>query len=211
MGKSVCLHSVILSLLLRHKSDDVQLALVDPKQVEFSPYSDIDFLFGDEVVSEATVALKLFQGLVAEMDARYATLKALGVSTIGAARSAGAQLPYIVVIVEEFADLVLQNKQIEPLVIRLAQKARASGIHLVLATQRPDAKTFSGLIRSNIPTRIALTVQKEAESRIILDEGGAESLTGAGDMLIKLPGRSLLRAHGPLITLDDVKAVVQAI
>lgn len=89
MGKSVCLHSVILSLLLRHKSDDVQLALVDPKQVEFSPYSDIDFLFGDEVVSEATVALKLFQGLVAEMDARYATLKALGVSTIGAARSAG--------------------------------------------------------------------------------------------------------------------------
>jgi DNA segregation ATPase FtsK/SpoIIIE, S-DNA-T family len=207
-GKSVCVHSIILSLLIGRSSGNIRLALIDPKQVEFSPYSTLRCIYGKEVISETPAALKLLQQLVAEMESRYTTFKGLGVSNIAGARAAGLDLPYIVVFVEEFADLILQNKQIEPLVVRLAQKARAAGIHLVLATQRPDAKTFSGLIRSNVPARIALTVQKEAESRIILDDGGAELLTGRGDMLIKLPGKTVARAHGPLITLEDVQNVV---
>ena len=107
-------------------------------------------------------------------------------------------------IVEELADLILQSGAIEEPLVRLAQKARASGIHLVLATQRPDAQTFSGLLRSNIPSRIALTVQKATESRIILDDVGAEQLLGKGDMLVKLIGQPLIRVHGVLIAHDDI-------
>jgi S-DNA-T family DNA segregation ATPase FtsK/SpoIIIE len=109
------------------------------------------------------------------------------------------------VVVEELADLLMQSGAIEEPLVRLAQKARATGIHLVLATQRPDAQTFSGLLRSNVPSRIALTVQKSAESRIILDEVGAEKLLGRGDMLIKLIGAPARRVHGVLITTDDIQ------
>ncbi|MDR5812315.1 FtsK/SpoIIIE domain-containing protein [Caballeronia sp. LZ033] len=209
MGKSVCLHTLVLSLLLGRSAETLQLALIDPKQVEFAPYAALDNLFGGEVVPDVAGALKLLQRLVVEMDTRYATFAGLGVSDIAQALKKGAELPYVVVVVEELADLVLQSKKIEPLIIRLAQKARAAGIHLILATQRPDAKTFSGLIRSNVPARIALTVQKTSESIIVIDEAGAESLTGAGDMLVKLPGKALVRAHGPMISPQDINAVVQ--
>ncbi|MDR5876938.1 FtsK/SpoIIIE domain-containing protein [Caballeronia sp. LZ032] len=209
MGKSVCLHTLVLSLLLGRSAETLQLALIDPKQVEFAPYSGLDNLFGGEVVPDVAGALKLLQRLVVEMDTRYATFAGLGVSDIAQALKKGAELPYVAVVVEELADLVLQSKKIEPLIVRLAQKARAAGIHLILATQRPDAKTFSGLIRSNVPARIALTVQKTSESIIVIDEAGAESLTGAGDMLVKLPGKALVRAHGPMISPQDINAVVQ--
>ncbi|MBV5276312.1 DUF1832 domain-containing protein, partial [bacterium] len=119
-------------------------------------------------------------------------------------------LPRIVVVVEELADLIMQSGAIEEPLVRLAQKARATGIHLVLATQRPDAQTFSGLLRSNIPSRIALTVQKGAESRIILDEVGAEKLLGRGDMLVKLTGQAAQRVHGVLIGPDDIAQAIGA-
>ena len=195
-GKSVCLHSLLLSLLLRHKPDTLQLALIDPKQVEFRPYAKLPNIYRDEIATEVIAAREMLEELVGEMDTRYGMFNRLGVNSIGDARRKGQALPYIVVCIEEMADLVMQDQSIEPLIARLAQKARAAGIHLVLATQRPDAKIFTGLIRSNIPGRIALTVQKGTESTIILDETGAENLLGQGDMLLKLPGELVRRAHG---------------
>lgn len=133
----------------------------------------------------------------------------MGVANIVEARHRGSQLPFIAVFIEEMADLVLQDKDVESYIVRLAQKARAAGIHLVLATQRPDAKTFSGLVRSNIPARIALTVQKGTESSIILDDTGAENLLGAGDMLIKVPGGQMERVHGVFVTRSDIDLVLR--
>lgn len=210
-GKSVCLHSLLLSLLLRHQPDTLQLALIDPKQVEFAPYAKLPNLYRDEVATDVTTAREFLAELVAEMEARYAVFNRIGVANLNEARRKGQSLPFIVVFVEEMADLVMQDSNIEPLIARLAQKARAAGIHLILATQRPDAETFTGLVRSNIPARIALTVQKGTESNIILDEKGAENLLGAGDMLIRLPGESLWRAHGVLIRLENVMQIVGAV
>lgn len=211
-GKSVCLHSLVLSLLLRHKPETLQLALIDPKQVEFAPYAKLPkFLHQRSITTEVTDARERLQVLVIEMDARYAQFQRLGVTNLAEARRKGFQAPFIVVFIEEMADLVLQDDDIEPLIVRLAQKARAAGIHLVLATQRPDSETFSGLIRSNIPARIALTVQKGTESTIILDERGAENLLGAGDMLIRLPGESPLRAHGVYVRFEHVIQIVASL
>lgn len=203
-GKSVCLHSLLLSLLLRHTRDTLLLALIDPKQVEFRPYAKLPNLYRGEIAIEVTTAREMLEELIVEMDTRYGVFNRLGVNNISEARRKGQALPHIVVCIEEMADLVMQDQNIEPLISRLAQKARAAGIHLVLATQRPDAKTFTGLIRSNIPGRIALTVQKGTESTIILDETGAENLLGQGDMLLKLPGEPLRRVHGVLLKLDQV-------
>lgn len=207
-GKSVCLHAFILSLLLRQKLEALQLALIDPKQVEFAPYAKLPNLYRGEIATEVPQAREMLTELVTEMDARYSVFNRLGVNNIAEARRKGQALPNIVVVVEEMADLVMQDPNIEPLIARLAQKARAAGIHLILATQRPDAETFSGLIRSNIPARVALTVQKGTESTIILDEKGAEDLLGAGDMLIRLPGDALVRAHGVFVRLENVVQLI---
>jgi len=209
-GKSVCLHSLILSLLQRHKPSTLQLALIDPKQVEFAQYAKLPNLYGGAVATELAQAREMLQELGVEMDARYSIFSRLGVSNIGEARRKGQAMPFIVLLIEELADLVLQDPNIEPLIARLAQKARAAGIHLVLATQRPDSETFSGLIRSNIPGRIALTVQKSTESTIILDEKGAENLLGSGDMLIRMPGEGPRRAHGVFVKLENVAQLVAA-
>lgn len=203
-GKSVCLHSLLLSLLLRHTPESLQLALIDPKQVEFSVYAKLPNLYRSEVATEVPAAKEMLNELVVEMDSRYGVFNRLGVNNVVEARRKGRSFPYIVVFIEELADLVIQDEDIEPLISRLAQKARAAGIHLVLATQRPDAETFSGLIRSNIPARIALAVQKGTESNIILDEKGAENLLGSGDMLIRLPGEAPKRAHGVFVPLESV-------
>ena len=144
------------------------------------------------------------------MEQREVELAKAGTRDIDEARKAGLHWPRIVVVVEEMADLILQSGAVEEPLVRLAQKARAAGIHLVLATQRPDAQTFSGLLRSNVPSRIALTVQKGAESRIILDETGAEKLLGKGDMLVKLIGQAATRVHGVLIGQDDIANGVAA-
>jgi S-DNA-T family DNA segregation ATPase FtsK/SpoIIIE len=208
-GKSVCLHSLILSLLLRHRPETLQLALIDPKQVEFAPYAKLAHLYRGEIATEIPQAREVLTELVAEMDARYSVFNRLGVNSIVEARRKGQTLPFIVVFIEEMADLVMQDVNIEPLIARLAQKARAAGIHLILATQRPDSETFSGLIRSNIPGRIALTVQKGTESNIILDEKGAENLLGSGDMLIRLPGESLVRAHSVFVRTENVVQIAK--
>jgi S-DNA-T family DNA segregation ATPase FtsK/SpoIIIE len=210
-GKSVCLHSIILSLLLKHGGESLQLGLIDPKRVEFAPYSKLKNLYRGKVATEITESKDFLTELVGEMESRYSLFESIGVSNIAEARVKGKKLPFIAVFIEELADLVLQDKSVELLIERLAQKSRAAGIHLVLATQRPDSDTFSGLVRSNIPARIALTVQKGTESKIILDEVGAENLLGAGDMLLKLPGEQPVRAHGVFITKDTVNQVIASL
>jgi len=210
-GKSVCLHSLILSLLMRHKPETLQLALIDPKQVEFSAYAKLPNLYGGLIATEISQARQFLQDLVDEMERRYAEFNRIGVVNIGEARLKKHTMPFIVVFIEELADLVLQDPGLEDLIARLAQKARAAGIHLVLATQRPDSDTFSGLIRSNIPGRIALAVQKGTESNIILDEKGAENLLGMGDMLIRLPGEALVRAHGVFVRPENVAQIVASV
>jgi len=207
-GKSVCLHSLILSLLLRHNKETLQLALIDPKRVEFASYSKLSNLYGGAIATEIPQARELLENLVVEMEERYSIFNRIGVNGILEARKKGQTIPFIVLFIEEMADLVMQDAGIEPVIARLAQKARAAGIHLVLATQRPDAETFSGLIRSNIPGRIALTVQKGTESNIILDEKGAENLLGAGDMLLRLPGETVVRAHSVYIRTENVDQIV---
>lgn len=209
-GKSVCLHALMLSLMMRFKPSDLQLALIDPKQVEFSVYKKSPYLYGDGVAFDATSARDRILDLVAEMDARYQQFNTTGVTNITEARKKGVAIPHIVVFIEEMADLVLSDDEIENFIVRLAQKARAAGIHLVLATQRPDADTFSGLIRSNIPARIALAVQKSTESKIILDEVGAENLLGEGDMLVKArPGGQPDRVHGVKVSRADIESVLK--
>lgn len=202
-GKSVCVHALLLSLLASGR--DVQLALIDPKEVEFAAYARCKRLWGGKVVTEATDAEELLNGLIVEMDARQKTLAALGVANLAEIPAGAAALPRVVVVVDELADLLMQRPDSETALIRLAQKARAVGIHLVLATQRPGSDTFPGLLRSNVPSRIALSVRSGQESRIILDEQGAEKLLGRGDMLIRLSGRPTLRAHGARVDHGDIK------
>jgi S-DNA-T family DNA segregation ATPase FtsK/SpoIIIE len=209
-GKSVCLHSLIMSLILRLPPARLQLALIDPKQVEFSVYEDSDYLYGGAVAVDIAMARERILELVAEMDSRYQRFMSAGVTNIVEARQRGMALPYIAVFIEELADLVLQDRDIEGHIVRLAQKARAAGIHLIIATQRPDARTFSGLIRSNIPARIALTVRAGTESKIILDETGAEGLLGRGDMLVKAkPGSGADRVHGVMALRSDLEEVLR--
>lgn len=209
-GKSVCLHALILSLIGRIPPAALQLALIDPKQVEFAVYRGSPYLYRGEIAITAASAREMLVELVTEMEARYSTFMAAGVSNIDEARKKRMDMPYIVVVIEELADLLIMAKDIEDHIVRLAQKARAAGIHLIIATQRPDAKTFSGLVRSNIPARIALTVQKSTESTIILDEAGAEDLLGAGDMLVKAkPGSQPERVHGVRIERSDVESMLR--
>ena len=210
-GKSVCMHTFILSLLMQHGPDKLQLSLVDPKQVEFSVYEKVPHLWGGRVAVGAAAALDTVQLLVEEMDRRYSDLRSAGVSNIVDGRAAGLQMPYIVVCVDELADLLLQDDTVEESLVRLAQMGRGAGIHLIVATQRPDAKTISGLIRSNIPCRVALRVQKSSESKIILDDTGAEDLLGAGDMLVKSSGVDGTRVHGYFLSLSDVKSILSSL
>jgi S-DNA-T family DNA segregation ATPase FtsK/SpoIIIE len=202
-GKSVCMNALLLSLLAASRKKPIQLALIDPKQVELTNWRGCANLFG-EIATSSTEAMALLDTLIDEMNTRYQRFSALGVKDIAGARERGFEGGWIAVAVDELADLIMQNKQAESRLVELAQKSRAAGIHLVLATQRPDAKTFTGLLRSNCPTRIALKVQKHTESTIILDESGAEKLLGAGDMLFKGIGMPMQRVHGYWITSEDV-------
>lgn len=206
-GKSVCMHALIQSLLLTRPPEHVRLVLIDPKSVEFNVYGQCRHLLpGKGVLSAPDEVLQALHELVQLMEVRHQIMAQRGVRDIEEAHHQAQDrndLYRIVVFVEELADLILRSQAVEDALVRLAQKARSAGIHLVLATQRPDAQTFSGLLRSNIPARIALTVQKASESRIILDETGAEALTGRGDMLVRLPGSTPVRVHGVKLTRDD--------
>jgi S-DNA-T family DNA segregation ATPase FtsK/SpoIIIE len=164
------------------------------------------------VITEVAEAKAVLSRLVDEMEQRQQILVSAQVRDWGEGKSKGkVDSPFVVVCIEELADLLMQDRSIEEPIIRLAQKARASGIHLVLATQRPDAATFSGLLRSNIPSRMALTVAKNAESRVILDDSGAEKLLGRGDMLLKLVGQEPRRVHGVWIGQDDVARALREV
>lgn len=207
-GKSMCLHALLLSLI--EGPGRPELVLVDPKAVEFAAYSGHPLVRGGEPVTTADAALVVLEDLVGEMDERQERLRSFDARNLSEANARGAGIRRIVVVVDELGDLFMTRRDIETPLIRLAQKARSSGIHLVLATQRPEAATFPGLLRSNIPSRIALTVQKSAESRIILDEVGAESLLMRGDMLVKLAGRPVVRAHGCRVTAQDIQTGLRA-
>ncbi|ELE9702989.1 DNA translocase FtsK [Enterobacter cloacae] len=237
-GKSVGVNAMILSMLYKAQPEDVRFIMIDPKMLELSVYEGIPHLL-TEVVTDMKDAANALRWSVNEMERRYKLMSALGVRNLAgynekiaeAARmgrpipdpywkpgdSMEAQhpvlekLPYIVVLVDEFADLMMTvGKKVEELIARLAQKARAAGIHLVLATQRPSVDVITGLIKANIPTRIAFTVSSKIDSRTILDQGGAESLLGMGDMLYSGPNStSPVRVHGAFVRDQEVHAVVQ--
>lgn len=209
-GKSVCVNAMICSLLLT-KPKDVQFMLIDPKMLELSVYSSIPQLVAP-VVTDMDKAEESLTWCVNEMERRYKVMSAAGVRDIAGYNRNNEPLTRIVVVIDELADLMMvAGKKVEILIARIAQKARAAGIHLIVATQRPDAKVVTGLIKANIPTRIGMRVSSEVNSRIILDVGGAESLLGNGDMLYLANGESEpTRVHGALVSDADVAQIVQA-
>ncbi len=211
-GKSVCLNVLITSILMNAGPDEVRFLMIDPKRLEFAPYEGIPHLLGP-VVTDPRIAATKLRLLNDEMLRRYDIMKSAGVRNISEYRKARPKtewFPYIVILIDELADLMLSlKKDVEPQIIRLAQMARASGIHLVLATQRPSAQVLTGLIKANIPTKIAFQVTTQIDSRVILDQGGAELLLGAGDMLMRPPGTDALRRlHGAYISEGEVHRIV---
>ena len=208
-GKSVCINAIILSLLRAQRLPE--LLIIDPKGVDFGDYDGCRLLRGGMVITDTAAAVDALRALVEEMDRRQQTLRDAGVRNIADAQASGVRIERLVVVVDELADLLMNKGGAEEPLIRLAQKARAGGIHLLLATQRPEAATFPGLLRANIPSRIALTVQKAADSRIILDEGGAEDLLMRGDMLVKLAGRDARRVHGVRVDQSDIRSAMVAV
>lgn len=233
-GKSVGINAMILSLLYKSEANRVRLILVDPKMLELSVYEGIPHLLAP-VVTDMKHAYNALNWCVVEMDKRYKLMSTLGVrnlvgfnNKVREAEKAGkpltnpfsitpdspeplAEMPFIVVVIDELADLMMVvGKKIEELIARLAQKARAAGIHLILATQRPSVDVITGLIKANIPTRIAFQVSSKVDSRTILDQMGAEALLGQGDMLFLAPGTGLpLRVHGAFVSDDEVHRVVE--
>ncbi len=211
-GKSVCLHALLLSLLWRLSPDKLQLCLIDPKKVELSLYEGLPHLVDNKIFIEIESILETLEWLVEEMERRTNLLKEAGIANLQEGHASGRlDLPYLVLVVEELADLMFQSKETETPLVRLAQKARATGIHMILATQRPDSATFSGLLRTSIPARIALSVRTSSDSKIILDEPGAEKLSGSGDMLVRpFAGAHAMRVHGAKVNKDDIQACIRA-
>jgi len=229
-GKSVCINSIVASILLTKRPDEIKLILVDPKMVEMTAFASIPHLMCP-IVTETQVAVQILEWATVKMDERYAVLSEGRVKNIAEYNQLGAEeiinrfnpstpdeeaqiakkLPHIVIIIDELADLMMTaSKEIEAFIVRLAQKSRAVGIHLVLATQRPQATVVTGLIKSNMPTRVAFRVAARMDSRIILDQNGAETLLGEGDMLFLKPGTSdLIRAQGTLVDEGEIRRIVK--
>ncbi|MFT7533668.1 MAG: S-DNA-T family DNA segregation ATPase FtsK/SpoIIIE [Gammaproteobacteria bacterium] len=240
-GKSVCINAFILSLLYKSTPEDVRLIMVDPKMLELSVYENIPHLLAP-VVTDMQKAANALRWCIVEMDRRFRLMAAVGVRNMAgynrkviSAAEAGkpildplmtledlgegveppelTKLPYIVVVVDELADLMMVvGKKIEELIIRIAQRARAAGIHLVLATQRPSVDVVTGLIKANVPTRVAFQVSSRADSRVVIDQMGAESLLGHGDMLFLPPGTGLpVRVHGSFVSDQEVQRVADSL
>jgi len=210
-GKSIFLHCVILSLIYKSPPDSVRFLMIDPKRIELSVYEDIPYLI-HPVVLEPKLATKALRWAVHEMERRYALFEEYSVRNLESFNEQFEEkLPYIVIIIDELADLmVVSSKEVETLLTRLAQMARAAGIHLLVATQRPSVDVITGLIKANFPARISFQVTSKVDSRTILDVQGAERLLGAGDMLFLPPGSShLQRIHGPYVSEAEVKRVVE--
>ena len=214
-GKSGCLNAVLTSVLLRATPDDVRLILIDPKRIELSHFESVPHLL-TPVVSSPKEASAVLANCLAEMERRYERLSSVRARNISEANRAFRQrgeatLPYVLVVIDELADLMMVAPQaVEDAVIRLAQKSRAVGIHLVLATQRPSVDVITGMIKANVPSRIAFAVSSQTDSRVILDSGGAESLLGQGDMLFKPLGTSRLqRVQGAYVSEEEIALVVE--
>jgi DNA segregation ATPase FtsK/SpoIIIE, S-DNA-T family len=214
-GKSGCINTILTSVLLRANPDEVRMILIDPKRIELSYYESIPHLLAP-VVSNPKEATAVLANVIAEMDRRYERLSEARARSLPEAnrtfRERGeAQLPYLLVVIDELADLMMISPQaVEDAVIRLAQKSRAVGIHLVLATQRPSVDVITGMIKANVPSRIAFAVSSQTDSRVIIDQGGAESLLGQGDMLFKPLGTSRLqRLQGAYVSEEEVALVVE--
>lgn len=207
-GKSVMLHSIISGFLATNQN--VKLALIDPKRVEFSYYKDIKQLMYP-VITNPETGLEVLSDLVDEMEHRFDIMSAKGVNSIDDYNeNTGKNLPYIVLIIDEFSDLMTTSKkEFEPVLCRLAQKSRAAGIHIIIATQRPSAKVITGLIKSNLPARISCKVSSNVDSRVVLDEGGAETLLGRGDALIKSIDHDMVRFQGAFISVEEIKALCE--
>jgi len=231
-GKSVCLNSIIVSLLMTRRPDEVRLLLIDPKMVELSPYKCLPHLM-HPVVTDMRKAEAILAWAVDKMEERYQLLARAGVRHISAFNQLGeeelrrrlqiedddewrqvpTQLPFVVIVADEMADLMMTAaKEVEGHIIRLAQKSRAVGIHLVLATQKPTVDVITGLIKSNLPARIAFQVASRTDSRVVLDEMGAEKLLGNGDLLFLWPGTStLIRGQGTYLSDDEISEVIAAV
>jgi S-DNA-T family DNA segregation ATPase FtsK/SpoIIIE len=237
-GKSVAVNAMVLSLLYKASAKDVRMLMIDPKMLELSVYQGIPHLLAP-VVTDMKEAANGLRWCVAEMERRYKLMSAVGVRNLAGfnkkikdAQDAGQPmldplfrpnpelneapkplepLPFIVVFIDEFADMMMiVGKKVEELIARLAQKARAAGIHLILATQRPSVDVITGLIKANIPTRIAFQVSSKIDSRTILDQSGAETLLGHGDMLYLPPGTAMPeRVHGAFVSDEEVHRVVE--
>ncbi len=229
-GKSVFINSIIMSIMLTQRPDEVKLILVDPKMVEMTAFAKIPHLMAP-IVTEISRAEQIFEWATVKMDERYALFAEAGVKNIKGYNALGAEeiirrfkpqcleeevripkkLPYFVIIVDELADLMMtSSREIESFIVRIAQKSRAIGIHIILATQRPQATVVTGLIKSNLPSRISFRVASRMDSRIVLDQNGAETLLGRGDMLFLKPGTSdLVRAQGAFVDDIEVRRVVK--
>jgi DNA segregation ATPase FtsK/SpoIIIE, S-DNA-T family len=229
-GKSVCINSIIAGILLTKRPDEVKLILIDPKMVEMTAFNTIPHLMSP-IVIETQRAVQILEWATVKMDERYALFAEARVKNIAEYNRLGAEeiikrfgpdsadeeakiakrLPYIVIIIDELADLMMTApKEIEAYIVRLAQKSRAIGIHIILATQRPQATVVTGLIKSNMPTRIGFRVAARLDSRIVLDQNGAEALLGQGDMLFLKPGTSdLVRAQGTFMDEAEVQRIVK--
>jgi DNA segregation ATPase FtsK/SpoIIIE, S-DNA-T family len=204
-GKSVFINAALCSLLDGNDPKDLQLVLIDPKQVELLPYSGIQHL-AQPIATDADSARDALRFVVAEMDNRYKLLASVGARNIGEYRDKGYALPYMVVVIDELADLMMvAKKEVESSIVRITQLARAAGIHLIVATQRPSVDVITGLIKANMPSRIAFTVASTTDSRVVIDGSGAEFLTGRGDGLFVPQGSSKpIRFQGVWIDEDIV-------
>nr|WP_321265673.1 DNA translocase FtsK [uncultured Sulfurimonas sp.] len=216
-GKSVGINAMILSLLYKNSPDQLRLLMIDPKMLEFSIYNDIPHLL-TPVITKPKQAIVALNNMVSEMERRYELMsetKTKNIENYNAKvkREGGEHFPYIVVIIDELADLMMTSgKDVEHSIARLAQMARASGIHLVVATQRPSVDVVTGLIKANLPSRISYRVGQKVDSKIILDQMGAESLLGRGDMLFTPPGSTgLVRLHAPWSSEDEIESIVEFI
>jgi S-DNA-T family DNA segregation ATPase FtsK/SpoIIIE len=228
-GKSVCLNTIIMSMLMTRRPDEVRMLFIDPKMVELSPYMKLPHLM-HPVVTDMKKAEAILAWAVEKMEERYALLARAGVRHISVYNQLGEEelmdrlqpendeqrsqipthLPYIVIVADEMADLMMTSaKEVEQHIIRLAQKSRAVGIHLVLATQKPSVDVITGLIKSNLPARISFQVASRTDSRVVLDEMGADKLLGNGDLLFLWPGTStLLRGQGAYVSDEEITSVV---
>ena len=209
-GKSVCINNLISSIITKCNPKDVKLVLVDPKMVELSAYNKVPHLIGN-VITDCKETIQMLDGLINEMNRRYIKLKNIGARNIeGYNKNTLSKLPYIVLIFDEFADFMASNaKELEPRISKLTAMARAVGIHLVLATQRPSADVITGVIKANIPSRISFQVSSSVNSRIILDESGAEKLIGMGDMLLSLSTKQgIERIQGAYLSDEEVESLV---